>query len=74
MRRTTAPLMLAAIGVAIVVLLCSPPLLAQEKPLDNAEIVKLVKLDMGDAVVIAYGEITGGGGGQGSLFEFGVDQ
>jgi hypothetical protein len=52
-RRKAAPLMRAAVGVAVVVLLCSPTLLAQEKPLDNAEIVKLVKLDMGDAVVIA---------------------
>jgi len=39
--------------VAVVALVWGPVMQAQEKPLDNAEIIKLVKLEMGDAVVIA---------------------
>jgi|OpeIllAssembly_1097287.scaffolds.fasta_scaffold68489_1 hypothetical protein len=52
-RRKPARLLLAAVGFPVVALLACPAVLAQEKPLDNAEIVRLVKADLGDAVVIA---------------------
>jgi len=45
---------LFAIALALTVLSPGPVRAAEsEKPLDNAEIVKLTKLDMGDAVIIA---------------------
>ena len=44
---------LPCVALAVIALVFGPWAAAQEKPLDNAEIVKLVKLDMGDAVIIA---------------------
>lgn len=40
-------------GVLIVVVACVGLVSAQEKPLDNAELVRLTKLDMGDQVIVA---------------------
>lgn len=47
------PIWLVCASFVVLAFLCVAPAAPQEAPLDNAQIVKLTKLDMGDEVIIA---------------------